>query len=464
MCLRAWKRLHGLGLGTFKTLVVCCQKFGGVVSTLLHFLPGSQRFERLRDAVSTGKAAPPADMRFVKGVPKNASSPAKSAVIAFLESIYSSVAETLPDHRDDPADECTLYSLPMPDVDPLTAAHDAVGQHHVEMTKEAPLPRVKKKSITVNPARAHLEVRFLPPGKMVDYYEQFKAIAKDSSELCTFTSFWRIWLEEFNHLRFRSSSSHAVCTVCMRHKMMISQLSGHMAAREKQVQLFSEHLKSQYADRTVYWGARGISRLRNHCEVTCIIDSMDQQKFSYPRSQIYKSKELSTFIRPRAHITALLMHGHFVLVTVAEHNCPKNANFMTEILAYGLTLLRKKGVDTSRLFFRVHSDNTVRECKNNILMSWMGSLVGRGLIAGGALACLRSGHSHEDVDQCFGSLAAHIARKGRYARHTNDFVNLIRQWLHSLKRPYEVDRYCIKLDQIRDWKLGEALGGYLLAF
>ena len=376
--------------------------------------------------------------------------------MSFLESIYSSVAETLPDHRDDPADECTMYTLNMPVSDQFSAQLDSqeqLGEGHTEMTKAAPLPRIKKKSITVNPARVGLEVRFLPPGKMVDYFEQYKAVTQDSSEQVAFSSFWRIWSEEFNHLRFRDSTSHSICSVCVRHKLLIKELSGHFAARAKQVSLFGEHLRAQYLDRTQYWGCRGVSRLKNHGEVTCIIDSMDQQKFCYPRSEIYKSKELSTFIRPRAHITALLMHGHFVLVTVAEHNCPKNANFMTEVIAYGLTLLRKKGVDTSKLFFRIHSDNTVRECKNNILLSWIGSMVGRGLIAGGALAHLRSGHSHEDIDQCFGALASFMARKGRYARHTGDFVQLIRQWLHQYKRPYETDRYCVKMDQFRNWKL-----------
>ena len=192
-------------------------------------------------------------------------------------------------------------------------------------------------------------------------------------------------------------------------------------------------------------------------EITLIIDSMDQQKFFYPRAEIYKSKDLSAMVRPRSHVTACLVHGHFLLITVAEHNLPKNANCMTEILAHAPTLLRRKGIDTTKLRYRIHSDNTVRECKNNIVLSWLGSMTGRGLIAGGALACLRSGHSHEDIDQCFGNLSFFMARKGRYARHTGDFVVLIRQWLNDLKRPYEKDKYCVKLDELRDWRFDNSL-------
>ena len=70
-----------------------------------------------------------------------------------------------------------------------------------------------------------------------------------------------------------------------------------------------------------------------------------------------------------------------------------------------------------------------------------------------SLRCLRTGHSHEDIDGCFASLGRFMARQGKQARHTGDFVQLVTQWLQGLPRPYEPKRFCVKLDQFRDWML-----------
>lgn len=421
---------------------------------------GTARFQKLRDAAARGARAAPVDLRFLK-VPKEnvCAQAAKSRVISFLESIYTSVAETLPDHRDDamnPGDSFVVYQVDNA-VDPYSefdAVQKQLSQQHSDLTRQHSMKKFhKKKSVIINEERVALglEERFLPPGRMMDYFEQYKAMLHDSDECVSFATFWRTWCSEYSHMKFRTTSSHSVCTICTRHKLLIREFCGHVAARQKQQQLLSKHLREQFLDRSLYWEKRGLSRLGQCFEVTLIIDSMDQQKFSYPRGETYKAKDLSTFVRPRSHVTAVLCHGHFVLITVAEHNLPKNANCMTEILGHSLTLLRRKGLDTTKLRLRIHSDNTVRECKNNIVLSWLGSLTGRGLIAGGALACLRSGHSHEDVDQAFGNLSYFMARKGRYARHTGDFVVLIRQWLQELKRPFEKEKFCVKLDELRNW-------------
>ena len=77
-----------------------------------------------------------------------------------------------------------------------------------------------------------------------------------------------------------------------------------------------------------------------------------------------------------------------------------------------------------------------------------------GLVRRASLRHLRTGHSHEDIDQCFGSLSKFMARFGRRCRHTGDFVAIIQQWLDQLPRSFECGRYVEKLDQYRDWSLG----------
>lgn len=77
-----------------------------------------------------------------------------------------------------------------------------------------------------------------------------------------------------------------------------------------------------------------------------------------------------------------------------------------------------------------------------------------GLIRGARMCQLRTGHSHEDVDQIFGQLASHLSRKARRASGPHDFRDIIQHWLdHVLVRPHERERVAVVLDQCRDWKL-----------
>ena len=46
-----------------------------------------------------------------------------------------------------------------------------------------------------------------------------------------------------------------------------------------------------------------------------------------------------------------------------------------------------------------------------------------------------------------------MARYGRSARHTGDFVAIVQDWLKQLPRSFEPGRYVVKLDQFRDWYL-----------
>ena len=70
---------------------------------------------------------------------------------------------------------------------------------------------------------------------------------------------------------------------------------------------------------------------------------------------------------------------------------------------------------------------------------------------------LRSGHSHEDVDQVFGSLALHIVRHARYCETPSDFAVAISQFCDGLHRPFERERAVVPFDAHRNWISGFAL-------
>ena len=188
-------------------------------------------------------------------------------------------------------------------------------------------------------------------------------------------------------------------------------------------------------------------------EVCCIVDGMDQAKFCVPRHGNMRSKQLDGFQRPRLHVAGLLMHGHHLLVSVSEANVRKDANTCLELVAHSLTRLKQTGWDLTRTTYRLQCDNTSRELKNNVTLRFLASLISAGVLSQAYLESLRSGHSHEDIDQIFGGLARHLL-KLRDAPTSDHFVDSINLFLQNYKREHEKIRACIRLDQTRDWNQG----------
>lgn len=309
------------------------------------------------------------------------------------------------------------------------------------------------RSVRINPARLSEEERFLPPGTMRDIWEQMVALEKGMKPV-SFAQFWRVWKAEYPHLKFRSTSSHAICAVCTRHKMLLKEMGHHLRARSAQRELYNQHLHNQYRDRAEYWRRRAASRLGG-ADVTIIADSMDQAKFAYPRGDVFRSKDLGSFQRPRAHITGVIAHGHLTLFSVSSQDLRKDSNTMVELVSHTLTLLSQRGYNLRKCSLSVQCDNTTRELKNNPMMKYLCYLVSNSVVAKASLCALRTGHSHEDIDQLFGQLARFLATKARVAATPEDFVDIIQRWMDvAMKRPFEPGKHCVYLDQTRNWQLG----------
>ena len=164
-------------------------------------LTGSRRFGRMQDAVKNGCEAPPVDLRYLKRPGKGFTNEGTSSVVSFLSEVYESIAETLPDYRDETLDVQTTLEQ--------TQQSDGYGQLLTEKS-EAEVPsagkrkerglkklRMMKKSVRVNTARKPelgglREEKWLPPGQMKDYWEMYKLRNRQSLAKCaSFTTFWR---------------------------------------------------------------------------------------------------------------------------------------------------------------------------------------------------------------------------------------------------------------------------------
>ena len=263
----------------------------------------------------------------------------------------------------------------------------------------------------------------------------------------------QVWLSDFHHLRFRSRSQHGQCSTCIRHKALIRMLSGHLQARNVQQRHYLEHLQHQYSDRLTYWQSRGESRKKG-LSIVLITDGMDQGKYALPRSEFMRSKEFCQFQRPRLHISAIIAHGWLVVFQVSPADLPKDSNASIELIAFALTLLRRKGAPLADMHVQVQSDNTCRECKNAPMLRYLAAMVSSGVVGSAALSCLRAGHSHEDIDQMFGSLSRWILRY-KTLQTPACVSTCIRSFLEQAKlfEPRE-DRHVVQVEQTRDWYLG----------
>lgn len=360
---------------------------------------GSSRFGRLLGAARKGEHVAPVDMRYLqKGVPKRGQRDGDSArgqVVSFLRGVYESIAETLPDVRDDAWEDgaeltegCMSVQLPQLEPDPHS---QAMGDPNVD-SKLMPKPKargiqVKRRGLSMNRERRPengYEKRWLPPGHIKDYYDQFLSSPSGriygNGKKIAFSTFWRIWHEEYGMiLQFRPTSSHALCSTCCRHKLLIKGFAGHLKARQAQITHYANHLHSQYCDRLCYWDLRAQSRLQGSMGILCIVDAIDQCKFQYPRSDMFRSKELQGLNRPKAHIVGAILHGHSVIFSVSPSDLRKDANSSIELVAYCLQALSRK-VNLRRVTFHLQSDNTSREVKNNHMIRFLASLVAHGFM------------------------------------------------------------------------------------
>ncbi|CAK9065459.1 Uncharacterized protein SCF082_LOCUS33491 [Durusdinium trenchii] len=261
-----------------------------------------------------------------------------------------------------------------------------------------------------------------------------------------------VWAANFSFLRFRQASSHSVCAECFKHKQLISALSRHLSARRTQEGLYHQHLEDHFRDRVTYWESRGESRAR-HSSISIIIDGMDQGKFAIPRHKSAHTKALANFSRPRLHVTGAIAHGYFVSMYVTDSDVPKDSNTSLEIISHSLDLLSKY-TDLTRTDITIQCDNTPREIKNNHTLRYCAGAVSCGSVRSIKVCSLRSGHSHEDIDQVFGQCASFL-KTVRSRLTPDDFVDSLREFVQDvLCRPFEKDRHVWKLDTVREWSLG----------
>ena len=391
---------------------------------------GKERFARLQRAARDPEALDcPADARFT---PKGQEGSEKEQIVfQFLEGLYRTAAETLPD--------C-----------PSNHASNKRPRHYP----------FKKDDPTMNRA----EIRHLPPGDIIDYVRLLRAEHPDKKFSVKLVS--RVWGQHFaDKLRIRGTTHHSKCSVCIRHRLIVKRV-GVGPARAAQLAELQKHLRLQYADRCCYWSTRSRSRLESDSlesttVISGILDSMDQAKHCWPRSEAMSSKDFNSWGRPKMSSTTLILHGYGVVGALSPPQVPTNSSRTVEVLSFGLTRCVQVGVDWRQVALHLQSDNCAKECKNQTVLRFLGQMVGSHRLRAGRLSCLMSGHSHEDVDGLFSTISTYLDHHKELWTMTAFRECLANFFSHQHVRPYgRRFRNVEILTGFRDWTLGIKLLGF----
>jgi hypothetical protein len=223
----------------------------------------------------------------------------------------------------------------------------------------------------------------------------------------------------------------------------------------QQVQDFEFHLLQQYRDRTIYWSNRAVSRIPmqpSGCRKLCVVtDAIDHNKFRYPRSRIFGSKEFASTVRPTMDMTCVIAHGYHIMLALSEPFVPKNSSWCTELLSHMLDRLGARGVDLRTTELHIQSDNCSRETKNNTLTRWAALMTSSHKLKRIQMDFLVSGHSHEDIDAFFAGVS-NLIESCPELHEPGQFIRALEQWLADPNvRQYEKYRSVLKVDQVRDW-------------
>lgn len=179
-----------------------------------YYLPccsGNLRLNRLYAAAQREDPSPPLDLRYIKRPQdKSCSEPsqARADILSFLNTLYESLAETLPDSKDETFDDIDATQMSQ---QALTDSYAILLNRTAGKSSEAPEipdpvgvkpPKTKKVRTVTKGVKLNLdrvggedsgqeEIRWLPPGSIKDTWEQYRQTSA-LDRPAAFPTFWRV--------------------------------------------------------------------------------------------------------------------------------------------------------------------------------------------------------------------------------------------------------------------------------
>ena len=168
------------------------------------------------------------------------------------------------------------------------------------------------------------------------------------------------------------------------------------------------HYREVKDERKIYHENRDRAR-KDHRNYLClIIDGMDQLKTDCPGAVGTRDRDMdSPSLKTR--VIGVKVHGHGIYYYVIPAGVPHDSDTTLSIILRTLQSVKAKmGMLPPNIW--VQMDNTHQDNKSKVVMSAGALFVEAGITSSLTFGFLPVGHTHEDIDQCFSTLARYLKK------------------------------------------------------
>ena len=240
--------------------------------------------------------------------------------------------------------------------------------------------------------------------------------------------FLRIWKQDARHVKSRKAHGFTKCSLCEKYRSELLDPSCN-ATRIQAIRVAkTKHLQFMRSERMGYYMRRdrAAASPRRYCSF--IIDGADQKSYGLPHFTFSTKGDRGQKMKVKC--VGVLEHGieRKISLFPMTEEFSTGSNHIIEALH---RVLDKKYHEEGFLppTIYIQLDNCSRENKNHYLLSYLESLVGLGVFNDVQASFLPVGHTHEDIDQVFSSLARHLRTTDA---HT--MTELIKEMKNTWKR------------------------------
>lgn len=213
-----------------------------------------------------------------------------------------------------------------------------------------------------------------------------------------FISFWKKF---FSYVKFPDRHYLGKCDTCLEIKQLRSKTALNKEQHDYLSKILKEHNNIQQSERMAY-KTRAEEGQRNPSNILSII--MDTMRMKMIPHVFPFPKALSSMNTLAVIIFGILNHSNDSQCFYLHHvYWLGGANIvMSYLFQYILDYFRKGNLPTTLI---IQVDNSWKESKNKVIFATLAWFVHIGLFSRIELHCLIQGHTHEDIDQTFSSIA-----------------------------------------------------------
>ncbi|CAL1146424.1 unnamed protein product [Cladocopium goreaui] len=314
-------------------------------------------------------------------------------------------------------------------------------------------------SVGVGNQGALVPKRFLNQENLASLWHVYELNKSDEPRVSrdTFTkAFNRHWKRI---LCFKGYGQGVRCQVCADFDERRSQLTSKKERQEID-ELKQQHLNRCDMDRSVNVRGNRLSKQDSNFKMEnsstsflkVLVDGMDQAKFRCPRN-LKANAAFANVQRPALHLTGAVAIGLCEVYYILAPDTKKDSNMVATCLAHLLDrcqlVVENRGPDYCLpRHLIIGADNCTRETKNAYLAQFGAFLVGRGLFDSVEFQFMVTGHTKNELDQRFSSVAT-ILNKAGTLETPLQFANYM---THHVKPAMATEMQVEVLDATRDWQ------------